>query len=76
MQDARPEVQLGLTDEGDEFPHTGTINFEDNQVDQQTGTLRLRGIFPNADRLLSPGLFVRIRLPIGQPHDAPVIPEE
>ena len=76
MQDTRPEVQLGLTDEGDEFPHKGTINFEDNQVDQQTGTLRLRGIFPNADRLLSPGLFVRIRLPIGQPHDALVIPEE
>jgi RND family efflux transporter MFP subunit len=76
MQDARPEVQLGLTDEGDEFPHKGTINFEDNQVDQQTGTLRLRGIFPNADRLLSPGLFVRIRLPIGQAHDALVIPEE
>ncbi|HEX3999885.1 MAG TPA: efflux RND transporter periplasmic adaptor subunit [Pirellulales bacterium] len=75
MQDTRPEVQLGLTDETD-FPHKGKIDFEDNQVDQQTGTLRLRGIFPNADRLLSPGLFVRIRLPIGEPHDALVVPEE
>lgn len=75
MQDTKPEVQLGLTDETD-FPHKGTINFEDNQVDQQTGTLRLRGIFPNPDRLLSPGLFVRIRLPIGEPHDSLVVPEE
>ena len=66
---------MGLTDETD-FPHKGTIDFEDNQIDQQTGTLQLRGIFPNADRLLSPGLFVRIRLPIGQPHDALVVPEE
>jgi RND family efflux transporter MFP subunit len=75
MQDTQPVVQLGLTDESD-FPHEGTINFEDTQVDQQTGTLRLRGIFHNADRLLSPGLFVRIRLPIGQPHDSLIIPEE
>jgi RND family efflux transporter MFP subunit len=76
MQDTHPEVQLGLADEGDEFPHKGTINFEDNQVDPQTGTLRLRGVFPNTDRLLSPGLFVRVRLPIGPPHDALVIPEQ
>lgn len=75
LQDARPTVQLGLTDETD-FPHEGKIDFEDNQLDAQTGTLRLRGVFPNANRLLSPGLFVRIRLPIGEPHDALVVPEE
>jgi RND family efflux transporter MFP subunit len=75
MQDTRQEVQLGLTDETD-FPHKGTIDFEDNQTDQQTGTLQLRGIFPNTDRLLTPGLYVHIRLPIGQPHDALVVPEE
>ena len=74
MQDTRPDVQLGLTDETD-FPHKGKIDFEDNQVQQQTGTLRLRGIFPNADRLLSPGLFVRIRLPIGEPHQSLIVPE-
>lgn len=76
MEDTRPEVQLGLTDEGDTFPHKGRIDFEDNQLDSQTGTLRLRGVFQNANRLLSPGLFVRIRLPIDEPHDALVIPEE
>ncbi len=76
MQDTRPEVLLALTDEGDTFPHKGRIDFEDNQVDSQTGTLRLRGVFQNTNRLLSPGLFVRIRLPIDEPHDALVIPEE
>jgi RND family efflux transporter MFP subunit len=75
MQDTRPEVQLGLTDETD-FPHKGKIDFEDNQLQSQTGTLMLRGTFPNADRLLSPGMFVRIRLPIGEPHDSLIVPEE
>jgi RND family efflux transporter MFP subunit len=62
-------VALGLaTEEG--FPHQGTINFEDNQVNPKTGTLRVRGVFPNKDELLSPGLFARVRVPIGRAHRA------
>jgi len=62
-------VSLGLaTDEG--FPHRGTVNFVDNQINPKTGTLRLRGVFPNADEALSPGLFARVRVPIGFPHRA------
>jgi RND family efflux transporter MFP subunit len=62
-------VALGLAnDEG--FPHRGTINFEDNQVNPKTGTLRVRGVFPNKDELLSPGLFARVRVPIGRAHRA------
>jgi RND family efflux transporter MFP subunit len=62
-------VALGLaTDRG--FPHRGTINFVDNQVNPKTGTLRLRGVFPNKDEALSPGYFVRVRVPIGKPHRA------
>ncbi len=62
-------VALGLaTEEG--FPHQGTINFEDNQVNPKTGTLRVRGVFPNKDEALSPGFFARVRVPIGQAHDA------
>src|SRR3984893_16834553 len=49
-------VSLGLaTDEG--FPNHGTINFVDNQVNPKTGTLRLRGVFPNKGEVLSPGFF-------------------
>ena len=62
-------VALGLaTEEG--FPHRGTINFEDNQVNPKTGTLRVRGVFPNKDEALSPGFFARVRVPIGQAHQA------
>jgi RND family efflux transporter MFP subunit len=62
-------VALGLaTDEG--FPHEGTIDFEDNQVNPKTGTLRVRGVFPNKDEALSPGFFARVRVPIGQAHRA------
>jgi RND family efflux transporter MFP subunit len=62
-------VALGLaTEEG--FPHQGKINFMDNQVNPKTGTLRVRGVFPNKDEALSPGFFARVRVPIGSPHKA------
>jgi RND family efflux transporter MFP subunit len=65
-------VSLGLaTEEG--FPHQGTINFVDNQVNPKTGTLRARGVFPNKDGALSPGYFARVRVPIGPPHHALLI---
>jgi RND family efflux transporter MFP subunit len=62
-------VSLGLAND-DGFPRQGTINFEDNQVNPKTGTLRVRGVFPNKDDGLSPGLFSRVRVPIGQAHHA------
>jgi RND family efflux transporter MFP subunit len=62
-------VSLGLaTEEG--FPHQGTINFVDNQVNPKTGTLKARGVFPNKDGALSPGYFARVRVPLGPPHQA------
>jgi len=62
-------VSLGLaTEEG--FPHQGTVNFVDNQVNPKTGTLRVRGVFPNKDQSLSPGFFARVRVPVGQPRQA------
>jgi RND family efflux transporter MFP subunit len=62
-------VWLGLaTDEG--FSHRGAIDFEDNQVNPRTGTLRVRGVFPNKDEALSPGFFARVRVPIGRAHRA------
>jgi RND family efflux transporter MFP subunit len=62
-------VSLGLaTEEG--FPHQGTINFVDNQVNAQTGTLRVRGVFPNKDESLTAGFFARVRIPTGRPHRA------
>jgi RND family efflux transporter MFP subunit len=68
-RDSGGSVALALpTDEG--FPHEGTINFVDNQVNPKTGTLRVRGVFPNKDEALAPGLFVRVRVPTSEAHRA------
>jgi len=64
--EAKVPVLVALAEE-DDFPHRGTINFVDNKVDPSTGTIHVRAVLPNADRLLTPGLFVRVRLPVGEP---------
>ena len=54
-------IRMALSsDEG--FPHVGHLDFLDNQVDGGTGTIRARAIFRNADGMLTPGLFARLRL--------------
>jgi len=67
-------VSLGLANE-EGHPHQGTVNFVDNQVNPKTGTIRLRGVFPNKDQVLLPGLFARVRTPIGRPHRALLVSE-
>src|SRR6266403_5762438 len=73
-RDSELPVWLGLANE-DGYPHRGTINFVDNQVNPKTGTLRLRGVFPNQGETLLPGFFVRVRAPIGQAHRALLVTE-
>jgi RND family efflux transporter MFP subunit len=73
-RDVELPVSLGLANE-DGFRHRGTINFVDNQVNPKTGTLRLRGVFPNKDDALAPGYFARVRVPIGFPHQALLVSE-
>jgi RND family efflux transporter MFP subunit len=68
-------VRLGLADE-DGFPHEGRLTFADVRVDPTTGTMRLRATVANKGGLLVPGLFVRVRLPVGAPHQALLVPQE
>jgi multidrug efflux pump subunit AcrA (membrane-fusion protein) len=68
-------VLMGLADEED-YPRKGIVNFADNKVDPDTGTWRLRGRYSNKDGSLSPGLFARVRLPLGQPYEAILISEK
>jgi RND family efflux transporter MFP subunit len=69
-------VSLAIEDEYETgFPHPGSINFIDVRLDPQTATNEFRGTFANHDHLLTPGLFIRVQLPVGAPHDAVVIPE-
>jgi RND family efflux transporter MFP subunit len=67
-------VLLGLaTEEG--FPHQGTVNFIDNQINSNTGTMRARGVYPNKDESLSAGFFARVRVPVGPPHEGLLVTE-
>jgi RND family efflux transporter MFP subunit len=66
----------GFVDEHGYPRHRGLINFGDNKVDPATGTMQVRAVFDNKERMLSPGMFVRVRLPIGGPHQALLVPEQ
>jgi multidrug efflux system membrane fusion protein len=65
-------IQMALADE-QTFPHTGTLQFLDNQLDPSTGTINGRAVFRNADRRLTPGLFVRLRLPGAASYDGVLV---
>jgi len=69
-----PPLSLGLQSE-DGFPHLGTLEFADFGVDPDTGTQMRRGVFPNADGRLVPGLFVRLRMPVGEPAEQLLVSE-
>ena len=65
---------LALGD-SDDFIYKGRIDFVDNTVDKSTGTLKVRGVLPNADRMIAPGYFCRVRIPNGEPYEALLVPE-
>jgi multidrug efflux system membrane fusion protein len=108
-EEGKLRVFLGLPGE-DNYPHEGRLNFVNNQLNSGTGSIAMRGIFPNpkvprdvpslttsmmgllgapegqgsllslapfvgskGTRLLAPGMFVRIRLPLGEPYPAILI---
>ena len=74
-QDIDWPVKVAVADDPD-FAMDGVIRFIDNQLDGSTGTLRGRALVHNHDGLLSPGLFVRLRVPIGAEHKAILVREE
>jgi RND family efflux transporter MFP subunit len=70
-----PPVFLGLSNESG-HPHEGKLDFADLGLDQSTGTILLRGVFPNPlPRHIVPGLFVRIRFPTGKKELALLVTE-
>ena len=66
-RDAQIPAKMALLNE-DEFVHEGYIDFVDNRVDPTTGTLRARGVFPNPNGDMTPGLFGRMRVPGVEPY--------
>lgn len=76
LRDGKIEAELELANETG-FPHHGVLDFVDNRVDPATGTLRVRGVFPNPapDRVLQPGFFARIRVPGSGKYNALLVPD-
>jgi RND family efflux transporter MFP subunit len=69
-------VFLGLVADGDRFPREGTIDFAENRINPATGTIRVRGVFPNKDGRLTPGQFARVRLPVGEKYPGLLVTDQ
>lgn len=75
IAEGKNPIFAGLADERDEFPHLGHLDFFDNRMDSETGTMRGQAILPNPDLKLTPGLFARLRIPGSERYDAVLIPD-
>lgn len=79
-EEGKPGVQtkapvLAQLEDEKGFPHKGTLDFANNSVDTSTGTIQLRGLFPNPDKVMFPGLFAAVRIPLGPPKPGLVLPD-
>ncbi|EJA5697479.1 multidrug efflux RND transporter periplasmic adaptor subunit AcrA [Salmonella enterica] len=75
QENGKAKVDL-VTSDGIKFPQSGTLEFSDVTVDQTTGSITLRAIFPNPDHTLLPGMFVRARLQEGTKPTALLVPQQ
>jgi RND family efflux transporter MFP subunit len=69
VRKSKVPADMGLANSSG-FPFQGYIDFISNQVDPNTGTLRVRAVYPNDDLALGAGFFARVRLPVGSSHKA------
>ncbi|EFT6565421.1 multidrug efflux RND transporter periplasmic adaptor subunit AcrA [Salmonella enterica] len=75
QENGKAKVDL-VTSDGIKFPQSGTLEFSDVTVDQTTGSITLRAIFPNPDHTLLPGMFVRARLQEGTKPTALLVTQQ
>jgi RND family efflux transporter MFP subunit len=67
-------IEVGLQTESG-YPHKGNLDYASPTINQSTGTLAVRGVLPNADRILLPGYYVRIRVPLAEQQSALLVPD-
>ena len=67
-------IEVGLQTETG-YPHKGKLDYAAVTLNQSTGTLPVRGVLPNSDRVLLPGFFVRVRVPVDQVQNALFVPD-
>jgi RND family efflux transporter MFP subunit len=70
-----PEVFFGVG-RGDDYPFRATVDYISSQIQGSTGTLPVRAVCPNKDEFVRPGLFARVRVPVGDPHPALLVKEQ
>jgi len=75
QENGKAKVQL-VTNDGIQYSQTGTLEFSGVTVDQTTGSITLRAVFPNPDHTLLPGMFVRARLEEGVNPNAMLVPQQ
>ena len=68
------ELQLVLAD-GSTYPHMGSFNFADRQVNESTGAIRIAALFPNPNNILRPGGYAKVRVFVDVQHDALLVPQ-
>lgn len=74
LRERKMPFRFGLdSDEG--YPHSGLIDFADNRVDPDTGTIEMRGVVDNKQGLFVPGSRVRVRVPVSEPYSVVVVPD-
>jgi RND family efflux transporter MFP subunit len=74
IKDLHIPVHVAL--EGEEgYPHKGEIDFADNRVNPNTGTIQARGVLSNAKQLFDDGMRARVRIPVGDPHKVILVSE-
>ncbi len=73
-EDEKLPLYLGLSNDRG-YPFKGHVDYMDNRIDAATGTIQVRGVFPNTDHTLLPGLFARIRIPISTKENSLLVPD-
>jgi RND family efflux transporter MFP subunit len=74
VKQAKLPFNFGLdSDQG--FPHQGVLDFANNRVDRETGTIQVRGVVANPQGRFVPGSRVRVRIPFGDPYQAMLVPD-
>ena len=68
------QIELVVAD-GSTYPHLGSFDFADRQVNESTGTIRIAALFPNHDNILRPGGYAKVRVVVDVEHGALLVPQ-
>lgn len=74
LKEAKFPFHFGMDSEAG-FPNQGLLDFANNRVDRETGTIQVRGVVANPASRFTPGSRVRVRIPFGDPYDAVLVPD-